>query len=142
MQSPGKLITNDLLFIKMTDNYTSRFDQYAHEYQTWGRMLEFYKQESAFLKTRLSKVVDSGIDKKSLVLAEHFQNQFIIRDDFIIELRRDINAMGAAIKGDSNAAIMKYDAKQNKLRSEISYLEKSFSQLKDEFNKYLLSIVK
>jgi len=126
----------------MTENYTSRFDQYAHEYQTWSRMLEFYKQESAFLKTRLSEVVDSGIDKNSLVLAEHFQNQFIIRDDFIMELRRDINGMGIAIKENANLASVKYDAKQNKLRNEISYLEKSFSLLKDEFNKYLLSIVK
>jgi len=136
-----KIIRNERLY-KMTENYISKLEQYAHEYQTWGRMLEFYKQESAFLKTRLSEVVDSGIDKNSLALAEHFQNQFIIRDDFIIELRRDINAMEIAIKADKNIASVKYDAKQNKLRNEISYLEKSFSQLKDEFNKYLLSIVK
>ena len=121
-------------------SYTSRSDQYSHEYNAWSRMLEFYNQESAFLKTRLSEAVDQGIDRESLALAEHFQNQFIIKDDFIIELKQDINSMGKAISNNTDGLAVKLDAKQNKLRNEINYLEKSFNELKNEFNKFLLSI--
>ena len=121
-------------------SYTSRSVQYNHEYNTWSRMLEFYNQESAFLKTRLSEVVDQGIDRESLALAEHFQNQFIIKDDFIIELRQDINSMEKAIGNNKDELVVKLDTKQNKLRNEINYLEKSFNELKNDFNKFLLSV--
>lgn len=126
--------------MRMMQSYTSRSDQYNHEYNTWSRMLEFYNMESAFLKTRLSEAVDHGIDKESLALAEHFQNQFIIKDDFIIELKQDITWMEKAISNNEDSWVVKLDTKQNKLRNEINYLEKSFNELKNEFNKFLLSI--
>jgi hypothetical protein len=128
----------------MANNYAAKLDQYRHEYRTWQRMLEFFKQENAFLKTRLSEVVDRNTDKEFLALAEHFQNQFIIKDDFIGELKHDINEMETILKGSivqlKNIPDKKIDAKHTKLRNEIEYLEKNFTQLKNEFNKYLVSV--
>lgn len=119
--------------------------QYNHEHLTWERTLEFFKQENAFLKTRLSEVVDNNADKDFLALAEHFQNQFIIKDEFIDELKHDIHEIqDLQKKGIAGISIMpdkKMDARQNKLRNEMEYLEKNFNQLKNEFNKYLLSVV-
>jgi len=127
------------------NNYPARVDQYRHEYMTWKRTLEFFKQENAFLKTRLSEVVDRNTDKEFLALAEHFQNQFIIKDEFIDELKHDINEMDANIKNGANMAKVtpdrKMDIKQNKLRNEVEYLEKNFIELKNEFNKYLVSVL-
>ncbi|GAB2816606.1 hypothetical protein GCM10027043_16390 [Ferruginibacter profundus] len=129
----------------MTSSYTAKLDQYRHEYHTWKRMLEFFKQENAFLKTRLSEVVDRNTDKEFLALAEHFQNQFIIKDEFMDELRHDINEMEAELKTPSGSAKIitdkKTEAKQTRLRNEIEYLEKNFTQLKNEFNKYLVSVL-
>jgi len=129
----------------MTSSYTAKLDQYRHEYMTWKRVLEFFKQENAFLKTRLSEVVDRNTDREFLALAEHFQNQFIIKDEFMDELRHDINEMDAGLTIPvGSAKIMldkKMEAKQNKLRNEIEYLEKNFTQLKNEFNKYLVSVL-
>jgi len=129
----------------MTSSYTAKLDQYRHEYLTWKRMLEFFKQENAFLKTRLSEVVDRNTDKEFLALAEHFQNQFIIKDEFMDELRHDVNELEASIKGTNSSAITapdkKIETKQTKLRNEIEYLEKNFTQLKNEFNKYLVSVL-
>jgi hypothetical protein len=124
----------------MTGNYTSRSEKYKQEYLAWMSRLEFFKQENAFFKIRLSEAVDNGIGKDALALAEHFQNQFIIKDDFIGELQHDTNAMLSGINKNNETEITKQDAKQNKLRNEINYLEKSFSQLKNEFNSFLLSV--
>ena len=73
----------------MVNNNLSRLEHYRHEYLTWERMLDFFKQENAFLKTRLSQVVDKKTDRDFLAYAEHFQNQFIIKDEFI-EMRFNI----------------------------------------------------
>ena len=129
----------------MTNSYISKLDQYHHEHLTWERMLDFFKQENAFLKTRLSQVLDRKIDSEFLALAEQFQNQFIIKDDFIDELKHDINEMERAIK-ESTVTMkivpdIKVENKHNKLRNEMEYLEKNFAQLKNEFNKYLVSVL-
>ena len=129
----------------MTNSYISRLDQYHHEHLTWERMLDFFKQENAFLKTRLSQVLDRKIDNEFLALAEQFQNQFIIKDDFINELKHDIHEMERVVKESSDTMKIvpdiKVENKHNKLRNEMEYLEKNFAQLKNEFNKYLVSVL-
>ncbi len=129
----------------MTNNYFSKFEQYCHEHLTWERMLDFFKQENAFLKTRLSQVVDKKTDKDFLAYAEHFQNQFIIKDEFIDELNHDVHEIQEICKQDmiapKNDYGKKIETRHNKLRNEIEFLEKNFTQLKNEFNKYILSVL-
>lgn len=123
----------------------SKPEQFYHENKTWERSLDFFKQENAFLKTRLSEVVDHKTDKEFLALAEQFQNQFILKDEFIDELRHDINLQQVVLKDyqlPGNAAVDgKLSKKQVKLRNEIEYLEKDFTNLKNEFNRYLASVL-
>ena len=123
----------------------SKPEQFQHENNTWSRLLDFFKQENTFLKNRLAEVVDHRTDKEILALAEHFQNQFIIKDEFMDELRHDINEIDTVLKMPvGSVKIMldkKTEAKQNKLRNEMAYLEKNFTQLKNEFNKYLVSVL-
>jgi len=124
---------------------TSKIGQYHHENLTWIRSLDFFKQENAYLKTRLSEVVDQVSDPDFLAQAEHFQNQFIIKDEFIRELQHDINRQEKELKdnylrnpGDLEARVLK---RQDKLRNEIEYLEKDFARMRNEFNKYLSSVL-
>lgn len=120
----------------------SKPDQFLHENKTWKRLLEFFKQENSFLKTRLAEVVDHRTDKEFLALAEHFQNKFIVKDEYIDELRHDINIQEEAlIKKDSDLTDSKTIKHQEKLRNEMEYFEKDFSNLKNEFNKYLSSVL-
>jgi hypothetical protein len=123
----------------------SKPEQFYHENKTWERSLDFFKQENAFLKTRLSEVVDHKTDKEFLALAEQFQNQFILKDEFIDELRHDINLQQVVLKDyqlPGNSALDgKLSKKQVKLRNEIEYLEKDFTNLKNEFNRYLASVL-
>lgn len=118
--------------------------QFLHENISWKRLLDFFIQENSFLKTRLSEVVDKETDTVFIANAEHFQNEFILKDEYIHDIGNDIKAQEKNLQ---LAVIQKKEPdqkicrKQEKLRNEMSYLEKEFSILKNEFNKYLLSIL-
>ena len=115
-------------------------EQFQYENKDWSRLLEFFRQENTFLKNRLAEVVDHKGDKEFLLLAEHFQNKFIINDELIDELRHDINAhLQLLAKREGLAADAAIIKKQVKLRNEMEYLERDFAKLKNEFNKYLAS---
>ena len=118
--------------------------QFLHENISWKRLLDFFIQENSFLKTRLSEVVDKETDTVFIANAEHFQNEFILKDEYIHDIGNDIkmqekNLQLAVIQ--KKEPDQKICRKQEKLRNEMSYLEKEFSVLKNEFNKYLLSIL-
>jgi hypothetical protein len=129
----------------MVNSNLLRLEHYYHEYLTWERTLDFFKQENAFLKTRLSQVVDKKMDKDFLAHAEHFQNQFIIKDEFIDELNHDVHEMQGVCEREMKILKInpdkKTESRHNKLRNEIEFLEKNFTQLKNEFNKYILSVL-
>ncbi len=105
-------------------------------------MLEFFKQENTFLKNRLSEVLDHSSDKNFLALAEQFQNKFILKDEYIDELRHDINVQNDNLHDNTGAPDdNKLVKNQEKLRNEIEYFEKDFNLLKNEFNKYLSTVL-
>lgn len=112
--------------------------QFNYENRSWMRLLEFFKQENSQLKNRLAEVVDQLADRDFLALAEQFQNKFIVKDEFIDELRHDINMqleeMRVSVNGLNNQKLIK---NQLKLRNEMEFFEKEFTSLKNEFNKYL-----
>ena len=117
-------------------------DQFHHENKTWNRMLEFFKQENTFLKNRLSEVLDNSTDKEFLALAEHFQNRFIIKDEYIDELRHDINEQDKKLtESTANYIDINLIKRQEKLGNEMEYFEKDFNKLKNEFNKYLSTVL-
>jgi hypothetical protein len=123
----------------------SKSEQFYYENRAWVRSLDFYKLENTFLKTRLSEVVDQRIGKEFLPLAEHFQNEFIIKDEFIQELIHDSNHQQRQLEDglihDKELPDNKTIKKQDKLRNEIEYLEKDFARLRNEFNKYLAAVL-
>ena len=68
----------------------NKTDQVVQECMAWERLLDFFKQENSHLKIRLSEVLDDKTDKDFLALAEHFQNQFILKDEFVDEMSHDV----------------------------------------------------
>lgn len=116
----------------------SKPDQFHHENKTWSRLLDFFKQENTILKNRLSEVVDHNSEKDFITLAEQFQNRFILKDEYIDELRHDINSQNLDLINHKEGLVdNKLLKRQEKLRNEMEYFEKDFNQLKNEFNKYL-----
>lgn len=125
-------------------NLSNITEQLLHENITWKRLLDFFIQENSFLKTRLSEVVDRETDKIFIAQAEQFQNEFIQKDEFFLDIGNDIKAQEKKLQlafTQKKAPDNKTIRKQEKLRNEMAYLEKEFSNLKNQFNKYLLSIV-
>jgi hypothetical protein len=123
---------------------SNKTEQFLHENITWKRLLDFFIQENSFLKTRLSEVVDRETDKTFIANAEHFQNEFILKDEYIHDIERDIKEQEKNLQLTFTQKRMpdnNISKKQEKLRNEISNLEKEFLNLKNQFNKYLLSIV-
>jgi polyhydroxyalkanoate synthesis regulator phasin len=121
-----------------------KMDQYQHETMMWARSLDFFKQENAFLKNRLSEVVDKTSDKYFLAQAEHFQNQFIIKDEFIDELKHDVQEQLKLLNEKAKRNLFnsenledKYSDRQVNLREQMIYLEKDFTTLRNEFQDYL-----
>ncbi|CAN5116365.1 hypothetical protein BH09BAC2_BH09BAC2_17730 [soil metagenome] len=110
--------------------------QYHHESSTWQRLLDFLRQENAFLKSRLSEFLDSKEDKNFIPIAEQFQNEFLLKDDYIMELKKDINDLQKQFKtlwNSDEAVILPLLKKQDKLRNEMKHLETNFSELKNRF---------
>ena len=120
-------------------------EQYHHENMTWLRSIDFFKQENSFLKNRLAEVVDGTTDRSFLAQAEHFQNQFIIKDEFIDELRHDVNEQERDLAQRFRQEIFKPDIstkdRQQQLRCQMQYLEKEFTNLRYEFNNYLAASI-
>ncbi len=115
-----------------------RPEQFIHENRTWLRLLDFLKQENTVLKNRLAEVLDHESSKEFLAQAEHYQNLFIIKDEFIDELRHDVNGLVQSLTAKFNGKLdEKMQKKQEKLRNEMEYMEKDFTKLKNEFNRYL-----
>lgn len=120
-------------------------DQFMHEILTWERALNFYMQENAFLKTRLSQVVDNNTDKAFVNLAEHFNNRFILTDEYISQLAEDNKTQKEIVKQSILGNQLQdtlMNKLQKKLRTEMEDFEKEISGLKNEFNKKLVSYLK
>ncbi|MEP7165717.1 MAG: hypothetical protein ABI741_13540 [Ferruginibacter sp.] len=122
----------------------SEADHFLHESQAWCRALDFYLQENAYLKTRLSHVLDNNIDKEFVDLAEYFQSNFIHVDENIKGLQKDILLLQRYLKGNPEGMTMDEKSmirQQNKLRNEMGFFEKEFTQQKNKFDQYLISLM-
>ena len=99
-------------------------------------------EENVWLKTRLSEILKDRIDNNLLDQIEHFQSRFIREDDVIGLLRNEIanlNKLLVAREMFEDGIIMKkVNRKIKNLRHNITATERDFSNLKSEFNSYIL----
>jgi|ERR1035437_1034280 hypothetical protein len=119
---------------------TQKQDQLEPEYKKWEMLLNSLKHENAFLILKLSEVLDGKEDKEFISKAEYFQNEFITKDEYIKELKNDIKVQLQLISGSikDEKILKKILMKHEKLRNEIIYFEKNFSNLKMEFDQSIL----
>jgi hypothetical protein len=110
--------------------------QLEAEYKRWEILLSTIKNENAFLIVRLSEVLEQKQDKEFIPKAEYFQNEFITKDEYIKELENDIRVELQLLVGTGKTGIpVKSLKKHEKLRNEITYLQRNFYNLCTEFNK-------
>jgi hypothetical protein len=129
----------------MDDKDIYKIEQMRYEHDMWERLLDFFKQENVWLKTRLAHVLDNSSDKFFLARAELYQNQFIANDELINALQQDTADLTVEcekrISGIKNIKEKKMEERHGKLRNELARFEKNFTLLRNEFNEYLLSVL-
>ncbi len=116
--------------------------QFEHEDLAWERGLEFFRQESIFLKFRLSEMVDNIEEKNFLQMAEYFQNELLMKDEMINGLKKCMQELSLNLSnGNGNgkqARFREINSKRKGLRNNILQFEKNFLILAKNFNERLL----
>jgi len=105
------------------------------ECSAWLATLNLLKEESYALKSKLSEALDNTTDKALLAEAENFHNLFIVRDEYIRDIAADTKnhekKLGEILS--KNPTDRQWMKPQEKLRNEIAYLERDFSEMRTNF---------
>lgn len=118
-----------------------KLEQFHQENSTWLRTLDFMEQENAYMKNRLSKVLDGYLNRDLLDWAESYQNQIILKEEAIDLLKQDITAQEKRLVSeylfDGQQLKDEIVKSQVQLRSQMNYMEDDFFTMKKAFNEYL-----
>ena len=120
---------------------SSTLNQFQFELQSWIRLIEFLNQETTYLKNRLSEVIDQIRDRENLALAEHFQNQFIVKDDVYDHIMHDLKKQSYKWKEIKSFSSKDLHEDLNKIRKnlsdQIAFIERDHAVLTKDYNSYL-----
>lgn len=123
---------------------SSTLQQFQFELHSWIRLVEFLNQEITFLKNRLSEVIDQIKDRENLALAEHYQNQFIVKDDVYNHIIHDLKKQTFNWKHvqslSSKTLYDELNKTQKNLREQIEFIEREHAVLSKDYNTYLSSL--
>jgi len=111
------------------------------EHKEWLDKLDFYEKELSILKDRLTEIAGKNSSLEARTGIEHFQNQFIVQQNNIDELRHTVK---------ENAHLAFEEVKQHAghvasgmvdeykiIDDAIKSFEKVVNELRHEFNLYL-----
>ncbi len=114
--------------------------QFEQEHKAWERSLEFFRQENALLKYRLSEMVDDNEENKFLQIAEHFQNELLLKDEMLNKLIKDLQKFSGKFNGFQNGKAISHKIiiAQDNFRNQILKFENNFLHLSKEFNERML----
>lgn len=105
------------------------------EANSWLRKVEFFIQENALLKFRLSEIVDYNENATTISLAEFFQNEMLLIDGRANYLKRTILLFSKKIEEETQTYLPdSYEKKQLRIRENMMNFEKKFLNLSNEFN--------
>ena len=114
-------------------------EHFKQEQAAWLKTLERLRVENLLLKNKLIEIIKKEISKEQLERAEFFQGLFLDKDTVIALLRRDIVRQAARtipMVPEKNG----YTYEQGKLKEDVYRMEKEFSAVKEEFNRFVASI--
>ena len=104
----------------------------------WENKLKFYADEIKIFTNRLGEIASKNTNNDILIKVEHFQNQFIIQKNNIDEIIHKIHIGENEIQDAANSNLVAVDHRRvgdhSPLREEVNYFEKSFSELKNDYN--------
>jgi hypothetical protein len=123
---------------------SSNLQQCLFENSSWIRLIEFLKQENTYMKNHLSEMMDHVHERDSLALAEHFQNQFIVKDDvydhIIFELRKQITKLRDTIWITQQPMSGEMKKNHAHIKEQVGKIQQEHLLLSADYNTYLNSI--
>ncbi len=112
----------------------------SNEHSSWLRGIAFYKDELIILKDRLAEVSFENTAQEVKVEVEHYQNQFIIQEKNLDDLKNDIQANFRLIQEDLESKAMHVGnstlAETDSLRNRYIQLEKMVNEMRHAFNRF------
>lgn len=117
-------------------------NQFEQEYKAWQRSIEFFRQENALLKYRLSEMVDNDVENQFLQMAEYFQNELLLKDEGLKKLIANTHEFLTELSEVKNGGKHQEEliGKQEEMRKKILQFEKKFLNLSHEFNEKMSRI--
>jgi hypothetical protein len=104
-------------------------------------LLDFYLQEIQFLEKLLSEVVNKNTSQEALAEAEHFQNQFIVKDDIYDHIMHDLKMQSYKWKEIQSFSSKDLHEDLKKIRKNLSdqieFIERDHAVLTKDYNTYL-----
>lgn len=123
---------------------SSNLQQCLFENSSWIRLIEFLKQENTYMKNHLSEMMDHVHQRDSLALAEHFQNQFIVKDDvydhIIFELRKQIAKLRDTIWVTHQPMSEEMKKNHAHIKEQVGKIQQEHLVLSSDYNTYLNTI--
>lgn len=111
------------------------------EHQLWSNQLRFFQDELRVFEDRLAEVIERNSATEIRAEGEHFQNQFIREKEVIDELLHDMKIQEQELANyakDHPVAIdHKYFEDHFNLEDRMAMFNKIYSELKQEFMRYL-----
>lgn len=111
------------------------------DHTIWTKGLEFYRDELELMTKRLLDISSKNTSLEANKGVEHFQNQFIIQQKNISDLRHHLNNYVKGLSIDAKNHGGHVDAifitQGDGLRQRYEQLEKIMNSLRKEFNDYL-----
>ena len=111
------------------------------DHTIWSKGLEFYRDELELMTKRLLDISSKNTSVEANKGVEHFQNQFIIQQKNISDLRHQVNSYVKGLSNDAQIHSGHVDAifitQGDGLRRRYEHLEQIMNSLRHEFNDYL-----
>jgi hypothetical protein len=118
-------------------NIIIKLKEFREEREIWKHLLGILSQENVSLKTGLSELlIRQPVKSAFLEVAEHYQNIFLQKDQIISLIRKDIAELddqSVSSKCKDENALQEVMFKQKKLQKELTILESSFINMKNQF---------
>jgi len=119
-----------------------KLKQLLFESDSWKRLVGFMMDENIQMKQRLTIILKDNFDKNLLEEVENFQSTFIKGDELINLLRNDVGELDKLLVREifeDGKIIKDIDGSLKRLRNDIINAERHFSNLKLEFNNFVVT---
>jgi len=117
-----------------------KLGQLKWEIGVMQRTLYFIRDENIHFKTRLCEMLVTSFNNNQLDHIETFQNRFIMLDELIAMLMKQINEVNKSIANGTSEVkepVERINTMVSRVAANIDLAEERFKKLKLEFNSYL-----